>query len=537
MHSAIRGHGWIIPFIAAALTFCSAIACFGAGIPKEQDDSARADLLTLDRLKAFGRLERPAVVFAHQKHTEALEKKGKTCSACHLALPDKPDRFGLLFKRLKDESRQHVMDLYHDQCIACHRQTRKAGEVSGPVECGMCHQPRPTRVSSWQPIGMDKSLHYRHTKAQAGKCEACHHEFDAKTKKLFYTKGQEATCRYCHREKTEENRIDMRSAAHLDCINCHRLTLAKQKTAGPVKCSGCHDAAQQLLIAKADPLPRLERKQPDTVFIKIGPVEPAPDQAQTRMARVAFNHQRHEQSNDTCRVCHHESLNACSKCHTPAGSADGKNVKLEQAFHQVKSDHSCIGCHDRRQKDKNCAGCHGFLTQSRPKDLNGCRLCHAQTQPVSAQAAAPVGEAAHPTDPAAEALLASRPIVTPQFTDEEVPEKVKIKHIAAKYEPAEMPHRKIVAALLKGVGNSKMAGYFHNDRTSICQGCHHNSPGSLKPPSCASCHGKPFDPRQADRPGLMAAYHRQCMECHQAMGIKRPDSRDCSGCHLEKKAL
>jgi hypothetical protein len=389
---------------------------------------------------------------------------------------------------------------------------------------------------------MDKSLHYRHTKAQANKCEACHHEFDAKTKKLFYAKGQEATCRYCHRGQTEENRIDMRSAAHLDCVNCHRQALAQQKKAGPSKCSGCHDATQQLLIAKVEPIARLERKQPDTVFIKTGlPAPTSPDQRQTRMGRVAFNHKSHEQSNDTCRVCHHESLNACSKCHTPAGTPEGKQIKLEQAFHQIQSDHSCIGCHDKRQQNKNCAGCHGFLAQQRPRDLNGCQRCHAP-RPAAAEeppspAPLPAADGAHPTDPAAEALLASRTIVAPHFSDEEVPEKVKIKHISAKYEAAEMPHRKIVTTLVKHIGESKMAGTFHNDRTTLCQGCHHNSPAALKPPSCASCHGKPFDPRQPDKPGLMAAFHRQCMECHQAMGIKRPDSRDCSGCHLEKKTL
>jgi hypothetical protein len=29
----------------------------------------------------------------------------------------------------------------------------------------------------------------------------------------------------------------------------------------------------------------------------------------------------------------------------------------------------------------------------------------------------------------------------------------------------------------------------------------------------------------------MAAYHRQCMECHKAMGISKPVSTDCTACH------
>ncbi len=35
------------------------------------------------------------------------------------------------------------------------------------------------------------------------------------------------------------------------------------------------------------------------------------------------------------------------------------------------------------------------------------------------------------------------------------------------------------------------------------------------PADCHSCHGKPFDPAHLDIPGLKAAYHRLCMDCHK----------------------
>ncbi len=126
------------------------------------------------------------------------------------------------YMRLKDTTRQEVMDIYHNNCIGCHKETKAAKEKSGPLECGECHQEQATVMSSWQPIGMDKSLHYRHSKAMDKKCEKCHHEYNANTKKLFYAKGKEGTCRYCHRSQTEENRISLRQASHMACIECHR---------------------------------------------------------------------------------------------------------------------------------------------------------------------------------------------------------------------------------------------------------------------------------------------------------------------------
>ncbi len=88
-------------------------------------------------------------------------------------------------------------------------------------------------------MGFDKSLHYRHIEAQKDKCERCHHEYDPQSQELVYAKDKEGTCRYCHKQKTEvlesETRISMRLASHVACIDCHRKTLEKDMTAGPVR--------------------------------------------------------------------------------------------------------------------------------------------------------------------------------------------------------------------------------------------------------------------------------------------------------------
>ncbi|MFO7708505.1 MAG: hypothetical protein R6V84_10065, partial [Desulfobacterales bacterium] len=63
------------------------IGCTSAASSPGDTDAPRADIIRIDGLKQFGSLERPAVVFLHEKHTQALAPKNKDCAACHL--PDK----------------------------------------------------------------------------------------------------------------------------------------------------------------------------------------------------------------------------------------------------------------------------------------------------------------------------------------------------------------------------------------------------------------------------------------------------------------
>ena len=218
------------------------IGVLGSVNQSKNTPESRADIIRIDSMKEFGRLDRRPVFFLHQKHTEALERQNKDCSACHL--PENNVRSNK-FMRLENTDRQALMDIYHDNCISCHRETAAANQKSGPIVCGECHVTQPGVMSSWQTIGMDNSLHYRHSKALGKKCEACHHEYNEATKKLFYAEGKEGTCRYCHRSVKEDNRESMRSVSHTACISCHQKNLAKNEDAGPITCSGCHDPAQR----------------------------------------------------------------------------------------------------------------------------------------------------------------------------------------------------------------------------------------------------------------------------------------------------
>jgi hypothetical protein len=380
---------------------------------------------------------------------------------------------------------------------------------------------------------MDKSLHYRHSKAADNKCETCHHVFDEVNQKLVYEKGKEGTCRYCHGETTVKNRMPLRNAAHLSCIDCHQKKMAQNKSAGPVECRGCHDPEQQQLIQVVKDVPRMKANQPDIVFVKGNPHEASSSQARStaKMARVPFDHKGHEQANDTCRVCHHADLTACSQCHTSLGNDKGKQVTLSQAMHQVGSEQSCIGCHTWRQEKAACAGCHASIDPSTKNNTASCQVCHV---PAPAEDIGWMADPLPDEKQQAALLLDSRLATAGTYPMADVPEKVVIKNMADQYRAAEMPHRKIVKTLIDGIGDDKMAAYFHREDGTLCQGCHHNSPPAKKPPQCASCHGKPFDERNPTRPGLMAAYHQQCMECHSAMGLKKPAATDCLACHKKK---
>jgi hypothetical protein len=495
--SGLRVAGIVIT-VAMVSLFSMGLGVRGVPSSPDEADKIRADIITIDYLKTFGTLERPAVVFLHDKHTAALELKNKDCTTCHLP---QDSQLSTKFKRLQDNDKTEVMDIFHTQCIACHRQTAANREKSGPVSCGGCHKEKISIGSSRQPMGMDKSLHYRHSKAQDNKCEKCHHEYNKQTQKLYYDKGKEGTCRYCHGKTTEDKNISMRLAAHLSCIDCHRKTLEKNKSAGPVNCSGCHDFQEQKMIEVVQKVPRLKRNQPDVVFVK--KIEP-----EKKISNLKT---------------------ACASCHTPTGSKEGKQVKLEQAMHQLKAGQSCLGCHQINQQEKQCAGCHASLEQRRKKGEATCLACHMTPLSENTGNASRIDEKARATE-----FLNSRVAVTATYKDADVPEKVVIDGLMNQYKAVDLPHRKIVHTLAGNIKDNKLANYFHSDMGTICQGCHHNSPLSTKPPKCASCHGRPFDPDLPLRPGLMAAYHSQCMECHKEMGIKKPVATDCTGCHREK---
>ena len=129
---------------------------------------------------------------------------------------------------------------------------------------------------------------------------------------------------------------------------------------------------------------------------------------------------------------------------------------------------------------------------------------------------------------AVETALRITPLVIPETSDD-FPEEVVIDVLAQTYEPSKLPHREIVEAMDKVVRPSRLAVRFHGGQPVPCSGCHHESPEGTRPPPCRACHTDAARP-PADMPALDSAYHRQCIGCHQQMGI---DETGCTDCHEE----
>lgn len=482
-------------------------------------EQARSDLIFIDSMKQYGNLERPVVPFPHDIHTEALKKQDKDCSACHL---QDNNRMSLKFKHTAEMNKKDKMDLFHSACIGCHNDTAAARLTTGPRECGGCHLKTET-PSSRTPMQFDKSLHFRHSRAQDNKCDACHHEYSEKEKKLVYVKGKEGSCRYCHTDNADKKILPMPAASHVACIDCHRKTIEQKKKSGPVTCHGCHDSATQKQYEKIKEVPRFDRNQPDQIFIKKGK-----EDKDGRMGRVAFDHLAHEAANDTCIQCHHKNLDACSSCHTIRGDKKGNWVKLEQAMHKVENQSGCMGCHRSRQQAIECSGCHASPRNIGTMDVAACQSCHQSTLSKADEKDPSVY-----SHEAAGRFLKNRVPITRTYADKDIPDKVMIDHLSDQYKPVEMPHRKIVHALTEGIKDDRLAGYFHKSEDTICRGCHHNSPASLQPPKCISCHGiQTAENNRVSRPNLMGAYHLQCMECHRNMGLTK--LAGCTRCHEKK---
>jgi hypothetical protein len=520
-------------------------------------ETRRPDLITIATLAAYEKLELPPVTFLHDKHTDALLKEKKGCDTCHFV---EDNRLSLAFKRKKGTNPAESKDIYHANCIGCHQETLAAGKKSGPLDgfCRDCHNAKPQILAARLDAGLDKVQHFRHVDAkdipppsgEKDNCGVCHHEYDQQAKKIFYAKGKETTCRYCHGDKPQDGVKSLEVAAHLQCVECHRdLANKGRKEEVPINCDGCHGAVAQAKVAKKNQefvaklkgqeVPRLNRGQPDVVLITYGPKgENGKPGEPSLMNPVPFDHQVHEKYSDSCRICHHASMESCGKCHTLLGAKEGKFVTFEQSMHLKSSKYSCLGCHAEKQAAANCAGCHNLVVETgRPSDAS-CRQCHMPLP--EGTLLSNVAKLATPEKAGIAASLLKSWNMTPgTYQEKDIPDKVVIKELADKYEPVEMTHRKQVLALIKGMKDSLLASYFHSDPGTMCQGCHHHSPPSKNPPGCDSCHAKPhgkarFDPREADRPGLLAAMHGQCMSCHKYMAVK-PVATACTECHKEKQ--
>lgn len=567
----------------------------------------------IQSMQAFGELQLPPVLFAHDLHTEHMAQAGKGCETCH---PKVNDRFVFTFSELEASSREEAKRIYHDRCVQCHRSEKNLGNTTGPLEgeCRACHQDKQPDSAAYADAGMNLALHARHIEAEYGNCGACHHSYDPQSKKLVPAAGDALGCRACHQEEKRTALSSLVQApdknlfqsgvsseylatktppswsqsAHLSCLNCHIQANDSEQDAAvqaPVSCQGCHGQDLEPAQTSGKDRPRLTRGQPDAAFITPSPadIQAMTSGQKASMQPVPFDHKAHEQATDTCRACHHESsLQSCSQCHGPQGSEQGGMISLDQAMHGPDSKMSCVGCHWQKTQDQpRCAGCHTFQKRASAGQGDNCRVCHdprgptyqelldmpLQDQASRAQELVQSrGEAPRPSlenipdeltlnvrsdDKDAISLpvhIAPEDIVrlterisrgTGQALVQEVikdmPQEVMIDKLSDQYGPVRLPHARIAAKLQDKIASNTLADAFHQHELTLCQGCHHQSPPSQNPPSCGSCHDRPFSQQTPVRPGLKAAYHQMCMDCHDQMNITEPANTDCSSCHEQKR--
>ncbi|TVR00293.1 MAG: cytochrome c class III [Desulfovibrionales bacterium] len=547
-------------------------------------DSGRADLIMIQAIAKQTTKQAPAVQFFHDAHTEALAEQGKDCAACHI----KDDRGIISYKymRLEDPSANQLKDLYHDNCTACHAENARARMANpGPQvgECRACHSEPRDYTQAWVSGGMDNMLHYIHwdsdlipkDEGKETNCGQCHHEFDEETEELVYVQFEEEGCRSCHSASPKDPvKSNLAEAFHGQCVTCHLDNKeAEAERNGPLDCASCHGAPQRLeaqvrmaekLEEMGGVLPRLPRNQPDAVLIAAKlPDLPEDATRPTLMYPVPFNHELHEHATDACRDCHHETLKqSCTDCHTLKGSEQGGFISLERAMHAPDSKHSCVGCHNELKTDPSCAGCHAAMPQGTEPPASSCAVCHvnpniltqspAERQvsytdftemliPAQVDGRQPASEPIEiPEDKEGRMALAHELIINQRqepllIAEEDIPDIVIIDVLANEYQPAELPHRKIVMSMMEGMKDNTLATAFHATPVTMCQGCHHNSPLSKEPPSCQTCHDQRSQEGRLGRPGLLAAYHIQCMSCHAEMGLEEPAATDCYSCHKQKE--
>lgn len=472
----------------------------------------------------FEELERPQVIFDHNKHVKALKEEG--CETCHPLNKEK----GLIFfefpKKVDKKDKDSVMNAYHDECIGCHKKKSREGKKAGPITCGDCHKKEFEFVKLEYPIvEFDFKFHDTHDKKLQEKkikdnCDLCHHIYNEEP---VYEKGREWSCYNCHdvgkkrspllatpNEVTAKKGFTVQKVSHIRCLNCHLHFMGKKEKAGPIVCTKCHTGKYKT-VKELEKVPRPDAGQREKPFIDI---------ENAKMKGVLFDHKVHEKYSKTCRECHHETLYACKECHDLIGNKNGRWINTASANHDIFSEKSCAGCHEVKKKEKSCAGCHNAVL---PMDLETkgpkketCARCHT-------------GKKELPTPPE---------LSVAKLDPKVVKKEVEIKILEKEFKPAKFPHRKIIEKLVKTSNDSKMGRYFHAKMQTICDGCHHQSRSEAEakkdtPPFCRNCHSISFDPLRLNRPRLLAVYHRQCIRCHEKMELEKP--KKCTECHEEKE--
>ena len=538
----------LVVLALAATLYCTFWAV--AAQPVAKTDGP-AGLISIESIPPGAKPEMPPAVFPHDEHTSTLAGAGIDCATCHEI---REGQQVMSFLATAGQAPDSLKDYYHANCIGCHSGPLPSGAKAPQAgDCRSCHDAGAPGLADRHPFVFDKIIHNQHIQSAAipamgdagTNCAACHRTYDKSGERLDYVPGTEQSCFACHRTAAEiaanapakMSSIPLKDIMHASCVNCHIQAVQAEgaKVLPPVTCLGCHgqEIADQRSAAIADvealkAVPRLASSQPDAVVMV--PVYGKTPLPQGGMGLVAFDHKLHEQYAMNCRSCHHQEISSCGTCHTIEGKAEGGFIPVSRALHT-----SCIGCHTEITARPDCASCHNAMPNA--VSASSCVTCHSAADADGALLTAAKAKdlsAADLKELAEKAIAARAGAVAKRVVAlDDIPETVTLDSISSEYGPIVMPHRAIVKNLLGKTQQSELAQAFHTADTTLCAGCHHESPASTTPPKCVSCHSvSPLD--GTGRPTLKAAYHLQCTGCHAVME-QPPFATDCSGCHKPLK--
>ena len=198
---------------------------------------------------------------------------------------------------------------------------------------------------------------------------------------------------------------------------------------------------------------------------------------------------------------------------------------------------SCVSCHEKLYSErKECAGCHNIVKPTMSDEW--CAVCHADIPSMTREQW--VEGMQGKLDPEENAALAANAIATKtphEYLDgKRTRYRVIIDELAKTYAPNIFNHARHIVSLQKKVATDPLANAFHSSSQILCQTCHHHEPATSRPSKCVSCHTPTIDKAHPGRPQLKAAYHLQCMGCHDGMDVKRPRNTDCTACHKLRTA-
>ncbi|GAB4387715.1 MAG: hypothetical protein Kow0025_02830 [Thermodesulfovibrionales bacterium] len=124
--------------------------------------------------------------------------------------------------------------------------------------------------------------------------------------------------------------------------------------------------------------------------------------------------------------------------------------------------------------------------------------------------------------------------VSAQLMAAGAPATVVLGSIADKYQPVKFDHAMHTYVM-------ESCGQCHHEHPRVknltCQNCHSIDKGQFKSSvtmgfmACKNCHGD-YNPSNPSMPGLKAAYHQACFECHRDMGDVGQGPQGCTQkCH------